>query len=139
MRGMFPFSLIIRFNVNTYNMVHKNKQSSAEDTRVKYNIDYLTILEADYLKFQDPCIAPLSLCFSHFLLIPPRTEVRFDLDRQVCTSTIIFRQKAPIVSSQNCTTPTCIIMQKCIINVYTCRVIFSSPTHRNNLCESLHQ
>lgn len=127
------------FSVNIYNVIYKNKQLSAEDTRVKYNIDYLTIFTKGYLKFQELCTVPSGLCFFCFLLRSPKEAAKFDLDRRVYTSKIVFGQKAPIVSSQNCTTPTCIIMQKCIINVYTCRVIFSSPTHRNNLCESLHQ
>lgn len=31
------------FSVNIYNAIYKNKELSAEDTRVKYNIDYMTI------------------------------------------------------------------------------------------------
>lgn len=48
-------------------------------------------------------------------------------------------------SSQNCTTPTCTFMQKCIRNVYTCRVIEILPPtqriylEREGATSNLHQ
>lgn len=52
--------------MNIYNVSYKNKQSSAEDTRVKYNIDYLTIFSTGYLRLQELGTVPSGLCFSRF-------------------------------------------------------------------------
>lgn len=64
--------------MNIYNVIYKNKQSSAEDTRVKYNIDYLTIFSIGYLKFQELGTVSSGLCFSRFLLRSPKAEAKFD-------------------------------------------------------------
>lgn len=64
--------------MNIYNVIYKNKQSSAEDTRVKYNIDYLTIFSTGYLKFLELCTVPSHLCSSRFLLKSAKAEAKFD-------------------------------------------------------------
>lgn len=69
--------------MNIHNVVHKNKRASAEDTRVKYNIDYLTVFSIGYLKFQELCTVPSGLCLSRFLLRSPKAEAKFEFT-QTC-------------------------------------------------------
>lgn len=108
-----------------------SKYLGAKDMRVKYNIDYLTKCSV----FKRALLSALCLKkISDFKIYITNT-----IHNLLSSHPTPHNQRIEATgqqSSQNCTTPTCKIMQKykCIC---TCRVI--SPTHVNNLSESLHQ
>lgn len=107
---------------------------SAEGMKVKYNIDYLT-----------KCSSFKRALFCQVFCVYKNLVIYF----KICITNTIHNHLSHIPyrnhqieatgqqSSQNCTTPTCIIMQKSIKCICTCRAI--SPTHGKNLSQSLHQ